>query len=215
MERIAAVQVSDKKNGFTLIEILAAITIAIILLGAVYETLNVAIKSKEKGIAISERNQKARVILGMIKEDLESASLSDRTPSWTFTATTYSTGSIYKDSLVFYALNQPVNWDSTGRSDEAIIQYSIDTNPDTGEIGLLKTINRQVTTPASETLEYLTLSKDINSLHFEYYDGSEWEDEWTETRKLPSMVRVTLGMLDKSSPDGYKEFVSTIRLPKA
>lgn len=208
-------QAMNKKNGFTLIELLAAITIALILIGAVYETLNAAIKSKEKGTLISERNQKARIILGMIREDLESSSLSKATPSWSFTATTYSTGSVYKDTLKFIALNQTVDWDSTGQSDEAVILYSIDTNPNTGDIGLLKTVNRQITSPDSENLEYQMISKDINSLHFQYYDGSEWLDEWTSTDKLPKMVSITIGMPDESSPDGYKEFVSTLRLPKA
>ncbi len=208
-------QAMNKKNGFTLIELLAAITIALILIGAVYETLNAAIKSKEKGTLISERNQKARIILGMIREDLESASLSKATPSWSFTATTYSTGSVYKDTLKFIALNQTVDWDSTGQSDEAVILYSIDTNPNTGDIGLLKTVNRQITSPDSENLEYQMISKDINSLHFQYYDGSEWLDEWTSTDKLPKMISITIGMPDESSPDGYKEFVSTLRLPKA
>jgi len=209
------VQAMNKKNGFTLIELLAAITIALILIGAVYETLNAAIKSKEKGTLISERNQKARIILGMIREDLESSSLSKATPSWSFTATTYSTGSVYKDTLKFIALNQTVDWDSTGQSDEAVILYSIDTNPNTGDIGLLKTVNRQITSPDSENLEYQMISKDINSLHFQYYDGSEWLDEWTSTDKLPKMISITIGMPDESSPDGYKEFVSTLRLPKA
>ncbi len=208
-------QAMNKKNGFTLIELLAAITIALILIGAVYETLNAAIKSKEKGTLISERNQKARIILGMIREDLESSSLSKATPSWSFTATTYSTGSVYKDTLKFIALNQTVDWDSTGQSDEAVILYSIDTNPNTGDIGLLKTVNRQITSPDSENLEYQMISKDINSLHFQYYDGSEWLDEWTSTDKLPKMISITIGMPDESSPDGYKEFVSTLRLPKA
>jgi general secretion pathway protein J len=202
-------------NGFTLIELLTAIIIAIVLASAVYETLNAAIKSNKKGIDVSQKNQIARVAMQQITNDLLSASVSSTTPSWAFTATTQSVGSTYMDSLVFYVTNQYVDWDLTAVSDEAIIQYSMDTIPGTNDMGLIRVTNRHVTDPDSTDTTMDVLSQDVLSLHFQYYDGTNWTDDWTNTASLPQMVMITMAIRDDNSLAGMDLFTTSVRLPKA
>jgi len=208
-------RVLDSHNGFTLIELLTAIIIAVVLASAVYETLNAAIKSNKKGIDVSQKNQIARVAMQQITNDLLSASVSSTTPSWAFTATTQSVGSTYMDSLVFYVTNQYVDWDLTAVSDEAIIQYSMDTIPGTNDMGLIRVTNRHVTDPDSTDTTMDVLSQDVLSLHFQYYDGTNWTDDWTNTASLPQMVMITMAIRDDNSLAGMDLFTTSVRLPKA
>jgi prepilin-type N-terminal cleavage/methylation domain-containing protein len=201
--------------GFTLIELLLAITITVILGSAIYETLAVGIKSKNKGNVIADKNQMARSILDTIRNDLFTASVSSTTPSWQFTATTYADGSIYQDSIQFFVTNQAVDWTVSGISDEAIIKYAIDTVPNTNTIGLLRTVNRHVTDPESTDLNYQLISTDVKSLHFQYSNDTAWITDWTDTSILPKAVSITIAIPDPEVTDKLNWFTTAIRLPKA
>lgn len=204
----------NKYNGFTLIELLLAITITVILGSAIYETLAVGLNAKKKGNVIADKNQMARSILDTIRSDLFTASVSSTTPSWQFTATTYSSGSIYQDTLQFYVTNQPIDWTVSGTSDEAIIKYAIDTVPNTNTIGLLRTVNRHVTDPDSTDLNYQLISTDVKSLHFQYSNDTAWVTEWTDATILPKAVSITIAMPDPELTDKLNLFTTAIRLPK-
>jgi general secretion pathway protein J len=203
------------RSGFTLIELLLAITITVILGSAIYETLSVGIKSKNKGNVLAEKNQMARSILDTIRNDLLTASVSSTTPSWQFTATTYANGSIYQDSIQFVVTNQAVDWTVSGNSDEAIIKYAIDTVPNTNTIGLLRTVNRHVTDSESTDLSYQLISTDVQSLHFQYSNDTAWVTDWTDASILPKAVSITIAIPDPEVIDKLNWFTTSIRLPKA
>jgi general secretion pathway protein J len=203
------------RSGFTLIELLLAITITVILGSAIYETLSVGIKYKNKGNVIADKNQMARSILDTIRNDLLTVSVSSTTPSWQFTATTYANGSIYQDSIQFVVTNQAVDWTVSGNSDEAIIKYAIDTVPNTNTIGLLRTVNRHVTDSESTDLSYQLISTDVQSLHFQYSNDTAWVTDWTDASILPKAVSITIAIPDSEVANKLNWFTTSIRLPKA
>jgi len=203
------------KHGFTLIELLLAITITVILGSAIYGTLAVGLNAKNKGNVIADKNQMARSILDTIRNDLFTASVSSTTPSWQFTTTTFSSGSIYQDTIQFIATNQPIDWTVSGNSDEAIIKYAIDTIPNTNIIGLLRTVNRHITDVESTDLNYQLISTDVQSLHFRYSNDTAWVDEWTDTSILPKAVSITIAIPDPEVNEKLDWFTTSIRLPKA
>jgi prepilin-type N-terminal cleavage/methylation domain-containing protein len=202
-------------NGFTLIELITAMTIAVILASAIYGTLSAGLNSSKQGYKIAEQNQIYRVVLDIVRDDLISASVSSTTPSWAFIATSLSSGSTYQDSVEFISINQSIDWSVTGQSDEAIIKYAIDTMPNTPFIGLIRITNRYITYPESETLNYQMVSKDIRSLDFKYYDGTEWVEEWVDTTILPKAVQITIGLQDSNDPEKLNWYTTSVRLPKA
>ncbi|MCX7918043.1 MAG: prepilin-type N-terminal cleavage/methylation domain-containing protein [bacterium] len=201
-------------KGFTLIELLLAITIAVIVGSAIYGTLAAGLKSKQKGMVIAEKNQRARVILDTIRNDLLTASVSSTTPSWQFTATTYSDGSIYQDSIQFISTNQPIDWTVSGISDEAIIKYAIDTVPNTNTVGLLRIVNRHITDPESTDINYQLISTEVKSLRFQFANDTTWVSEWTDTTILPKAVMITIATPDIETPQMLNWFTTAIRLPK-
>jgi prepilin-type N-terminal cleavage/methylation domain-containing protein len=203
-------------HGFTLVELLTAIVIAVVIASAIYETLSIGLKSKKKGVDISEKNQIARVIFDNLRADLLSCSVSSTTPSWSFSGTMVSSGSTYQDTLQFVTLNQSVDWNTTAQSDESFVKYAIDTTPTNNKVGLIRIINRHVTDPDSTDLDYQFISGDVVSLHFQYYDGSSWLEEWmTDTTILPKMVSITMAVKDPNSVEGIEWYSTWIRLPKA
>ena len=206
---------NDRQNGFTLVELITAITIAMILATAIYGTLSAGINSKKKGNEIAEKNQIARAIFDQIRSDLLTASVSSTTPTWTFTATSLSNGTIYQDSVQFISTDQYVDWSAAGVSDEAIIRYAIDTVPNSTTIGLMRTVNRHITDPESTDLSYQLISEDVMSLHLQYYDGTEWLSEWADTSILPKAISITMGIRDQKNPELLNWYTTSLRLPKA
>ena len=201
-------------RGFTLIELLTAMIIALVLATAIYETLNAGVKSNRKGNLLSRKNQTARLVMDFIESDLMTVSLSSSYPNWTFTATTYSEGSMYQDTLEFIAMNQVIDWNIGPTSDSMIVRYAMDTMPDTGKTGLIRVVNPYVTYPESENVSWQMISPDVVSLHFQYYDGSEWLEEWTDTAALPKQISITIGITDDNSDEGVAWYTTSLRLPK-
>lgn len=215
-----------RQPGFTLVELLVAITIAVVLAGAVYATLSAGLKSREKGNTIAQNDQIARSILDQIQHDLLTASVSSSSSisstSWVFTATasTMGNGSTYTDSLQFVATDQGIDWTATPMSDEAFITYGIGTvqsvtTPNTNLVGLVRTVNRHITTPGSSDTTSQLVSQSVVSLHFQYYDGTQWTPDWTETGTLPQAVQITVGIQDAQTPNLVDWYTDEIRLPKA
>jgi prepilin-type N-terminal cleavage/methylation domain-containing protein len=207
--------IKSSKSGFTLVELIAAITIALILGTAVYGTLSGGINSKKKGNSIAEKNQIVRGIFDQIRTDLYSISMSSTTPSWTFTASTLNEGSTYYDSVQFVTTNQSVDWAAPPSSDEAVITYAINTVPNTNTIGLMRTVNRHITDLVSTDLNYQMISQDVLSLHFQYYDGTQWVGEWTDTSIIPKAIMITMGIRNYENPTTLNWYTTSVRLPKA
>ncbi len=59
--------------GFTLLEILVAISLLFIVLVTVYQSFHVHVQSIERAIQVQRKNQAARLVLSMIARDLQNA----------------------------------------------------------------------------------------------------------------------------------------------
>ncbi len=213
-----------RQYGFTLIELLAAITIALVLASAIYATLSAGLKSREKGNTIAQNNQIARSVMELMQHDLLTASVSSISTTWAFNANASSmgNGSTYTDSLEFVATDQGIDWSSSPLpcSDEAFITYAMGTvpsiaTPNINVTGLVRTVNRHITTPTSTDTTSQLVSQSVVSLHFLYYDGTQWDTDWSVTTTLPQAVQITIGIQDAKTPSLVDWYTSEIRLPKA
>lgn len=108
-------------------------------------------------------------------------------------------------------------------SDEAFINYAMGTvssiasmnAPSTNLTGLVRTVNRHITSPGSTDTTIQLVSQTVVSLHFQYYDGTQWTPDWPDSGTLPQAVQVTVGIQDASTPNLVDWYTDEIRLPKA
>lgn len=202
------------KFGFTLIELLLALSLATIIGGAIYGTLRAGLDSTKKGNYISEKNQLARALFEQIRDDLMTASVSSTNPNWVFEYFPNPTSNGRLDSIRFVSTNQEIDWDRSGIANSAYIQYSIDTIVNTGQVGLVRIINRQITEPDSIYLEYQFISAEIRNLEFQFYNGLEWLDEWITPTILPKAVRIRMAVADLENPELWHWYNGIIRIPQ-
>ncbi len=190
---------SSISSGFTLLELLISLSIVGLILLIVFGALRIGSRAWEKGERDVEAHQRQRIVLGLIKQQLASASLleikiGDQKPF-------YLKGD---DRSVAFISRVPVLPDN--RVGMAYVQYVVQ-EEDEGDrerlsfyekSGLLFGKDKEMEEPEED--DFLLLIPGIESLRFEYLKGPEkdedqpeWQEVWDPEadQGLPLAVRIT------------------------
>jgi len=178
--------------SFTLLEILIAITIMALILIIIYGSYTTSVRVINENWNDFEIYHIARFFLNTLSEELvcvygggASAPFRGEAKTLEFTSTNKSGYEKYPpESGDYYRLKY-----STGDAPSIPGKYVLyrDEDNQVDEIG-----------------------EDINEIHFEYYDGQKWQEEWdsVELKKLPRAVRITLNMDKDGMPVKFNTIVS-------
>lgn len=219
--------VKNKRRGFTLLEVILAVGIAVVLVFAIYQATAMYYIQTEVGREIAQRAQLVRALSARMQTDLRSAFTdfkpqnSSQSEDETYTSTTVSSntipaggvqGTVNSLSIVVqqfpkdldYSLNAitPV---SDPKTDVRMIRYYL-TTQDEGLSGLVREAYDQVPDPEMgldpQPARMDLLAEEVREMQFEYYDGSQWLQDWgTEYDSAPIAIRARLGF----SPAGQKD----------
>lgn len=166
------------ESGFTLLEILLAVTLLTIVIGAVYANFSIGLKSYKKGMARGDLLQDARGGLRVLESDIERmlpVSAQDAVFS--------------REGLSFLTVTQG----KESRLEK--ITYSISGG----------TFSRQVSAEGNqkegEKSGSIVLIKGIKKAGFDYNDGAEWVEELKDKEKKPVGVRIKM-QLETGGEDG-------------
>ena len=196
-----------REAGFTLVEIIAALSIFLVVMSASYALFESGRSVASHGEYEARRFQSARAAIRALETDL--AGVFGGT-------TTYNTGFLGKnagtverplDTLDFVSFNQqpklatpPVKTTSLPPPKEIDISrvaWSVDEDPSTTPAGLVCRRTRLLTEivtvkDPSEGLE--EVAGDVVGLKFRYYDGANWTETWDSTTSgtLPKVVEITV-----------------------
>ena len=216
------------KRGFTLIEVLLALTITAVIISFIYSSFWVTVKSYNTLREKEGLYRKARIIMDKISTQLQSAYLDYYPPvEKNFIPATFFIGiddtlnGVPADKLIFSSLSGGYRivagegvkpW---GKSVE--LEYFIDIDPDNAD--QLDLFCREDTTldrdPMSGGITFPMIFN-VKGLNFRYYDRytKQWYDNW-DTRNngeyyLPSLVEVTLYLAEEGieEPVMFREVVS-------
>lgn len=207
-----------RRKGFTLLEVILAVGIAVVLVFAIYQSTVMYYVQTEAGREIAERAQLVRALSARMQADLQTA-FTDWKPmpasqSDEETATYASTGNDdvpaggvlgYADSLTVITQGMPLDVDFSPnaaeslapKSDVRMIRYFLVENEE-GKTGLARESYDQIPDPSlgisPDPARQDLIAPEVRKLEIEYYDGSEWLSEWTVDNEMaPLAIRMRLG----------------------
>jgi len=156
-------------KGFTLLEVLLAVTLLSIVIGAVYANFSIGLKSYKKGMARGDMLQDARGGLRVLEYDIERM-LPPSGQNAVFS----------KESLSFLTVTQgkesrleKTNYSLSG----GVLSRQV------SEVGNLK---------EEQKSNSVALITGIKTAGFEFNDGSDWVEELKDKEKIPVGVRIKM-----------------------
>ena len=177
-----------QNKGFTLLELLIALTLLVLLSGTLYGTWFTVIKGRDSASARIENLREVRTTLDMLRRELASAFYNKENKRLHFIVEDRDSFGKPSSSLDFTTITTPLAG-TAPCSDIVAVRYSpVENN---GKIQLSREetdiflANKPVTYPQME---------DLQGFLVECYNGSTWVKSWDTTLNngLPQAVRVTL-----------------------
>ncbi len=213
-----------ESGGFTLLEILVAITILGLVLVTVYGSITRVIYAKERAEERAQLASVGREAVMRIADEIESAMLPSPTSGAVFQGASGG-GAQPTDQVRFAIMSRPPFGPLGGRGGPVVVTYSLDAVAGREPVFLL----RRDEVPLAELppegeegpqpLSTMVLDG-VAGLRFRYWDPykREWVGDWDSTQpdyqdRLPLLVEVALFLYD--SERAVHDFATIVDLPLA
>lgn len=205
-----------RQPGFTLLEVLVALSMVCILSLSLYASLRVAFKAREAAANVVAPGRAVGVAMDLIRQDLENAlaptviaptggggAVVSATPGASltpvligaFVGETDNSGAV----LDFYCMGHGYGdtTDPTQAGGVRHVELALETAQGEADSSLVRRVWRNVMpSPGQEPdPEVEVLCRGVKSLALSYYDGTAWSDSWDSTAQdnaVPTAVQVTL-----------------------
>lgn len=189
----------SNKRGFTLLEVVVAITVLSFIMGIVYKTFATVADSNKRGIVLLESDIKVRNLAQFLTKDLSSIFI-DYINSNSGTGISYGlVGSSLEEEgnkLNFTALST----ESGSFSDAFISEVGYFLQRQEGEgFRLMKRIDKTPDDKIEEGGQIFEIIEGLKSLSFEFLDDNgNWISEWDSfksnftTNKLPKSIKIII-----------------------
>jgi len=211
------------QKGFTLIEVLVAISILAIITTLIYGTFSQSHAVSTRLEATSEKYRAVRQIFQSMLDDLTGAyyleqTAADQTPLTVFIGQSpgaTDSFSISQPLLRFTILGHRRWQPNSPETDLSLVEYQIKKDTDSD---LLTLSHREETNPLSTTeasMEEYELAEGLKDLKLRFFDGADWSEGWDSTSKkgLPQAVEVKF-VLPIENEDREFSFLATIPTAK-
>ena len=207
---------SDRRRGagsagFTLIEVLVAVSIAAIVLTAIYGVFTGVSAAKIRLEADSEAYHRARIIFDRLGREIRGAvPIGGTDGKGVFRAGRDGDGRPFLELTTTAVAQQ-----GEAVTGIALIRYSLaeDRERRQGQDVLLRSERSALqseTTAANTGL--MRLAPGIEQLQLRFYNGSDWRDDWdAKLDNLPRLVELSLAMVDAEGRS--HRFFSAFELP--
>jgi general secretion pathway protein J len=183
------------KSGFTLVEVMLALTISSLILTAAYGTFRISMDVSKRASARREALENCRSALGVICRDLAGAFLSS-TEKWSlFVGEDAQSGDLNVDTLAFTAVVNSPERSGERTSDYTEVEYYIDTDPETPEEWLVRRYDCRPDEDLREGGITSLAGYQVASLDVWYFKGGDWGVDWDSQKELPTAVRVEVSAL--------------------
>ncbi len=193
-----------RERGFTIIEILIAVTLGAVILATVYGAYHMVVKTTMNYSRVSDTYQTARIVLDTMAKEISGA----------YQPLFAERGKMFLGVDEWYAglENDTLSMVTTTCISGGEVETGYDTYETTyylgrgDEDGLLymKTAPYFNLEEPFKEGEEVVLAENVRSLDFKYYDGTEWVEAWggepqavvedEETPALPYGVRITISI---------------------
>ena len=202
------------QQGFTLIELLVSMAIISFMMLMAWSTTSGAVFAHRNVKQSQERDHEIRLAMSRMARDLSAAYISSNEDQNQQERRTMFIGKSQGDvdELKFSSMAHQVLWADANESEQTVITYQAERDPDDGRItNLLRREQRRPNNDPQrqEPTDADVMVRDVKEVRFEYWDWRDksWKDTWDSTQadaergRLPSRVRITLE-IEVSEPDG-------------
>lgn len=208
------------KKGFTLLEILIAITIFAVVIGLAYSSYNATFHIINGAESQSETYSKARIAMERIREDLESFYPGKKI---LFKGTHETLGNHRADSLHFLSTAHIQLHPDSAPQGPVLIRYQVKEDPGSDSLLLYRSVQAGADEmeKGDNENEGLLLCDNLTEVAFDYQNrDGETVENWGENEgdedaaTLPDMISISLRFNDSNEAPGTL-FQTGIRLPVA
>jgi general secretion pathway protein J len=196
--------------GFTLLEVLLAITIMGFISAILFGSFTRTARVKQRTEAAQDRLHAARVAMMRMTREIEMAFLSNKENIGLQEKRTMFIGTPHSDldELRFSWFGHQRLRADASEADTAVVSYYSEPDPnERSMMNLMRRETRRIEQKDPRTIagEAYILCPGITRIKFQYYDynAKDWKQEWNTmgadgVQYLPTHVRVTLGLLDEN-----------------
>ena len=181
------------RSGFTLLELLIAITLMAVITGALYSSLYVAFKAERSAQGALQPARSAALALQLLQQDFDAALPPNGILAGAFEGTA-GTGIAGSAVLTFYSgANVPRDGETGGNIRQ--VSLCVQTLPDDPQPVLVRQVTANLLASADPVIRTQVLCRRIKAFNLSYFDGSLWQDNWDSTgvgNVLPLAIQVTL-----------------------
>jgi len=174
---------SKPETGFTLIEVLVAISLLATIGAMVFGSLMTTTQAIDTGRERAEREQTVRRILRVMAEEVSLSQL-DKTFPWTGVNGTQEGQPA--DTLAILAMSEGVGNLAVKESETVRVVYTRERDR------LIRFVRRNRYSLTDESLDQVELANRVKGFNLRYFDGQSrvWTDEWRTNDKLPKALLV-------------------------
>ena len=219
------------RHGFTLLEVLIAITILGIILTTVYGALSRTIRSKDHAEASARMNSVGREAVMRIADEIEASVLPERVPGAAFRGASAGSGQ-FLDQVLFAISSRPPFGpigSGTGRAGRVLVHYYLGEQEGAPQTYLL--VRSELPLPKANPDPHeeeppeirMLVCDNVAGLRLRYLDGDtgQWTDNWDSTadgdkeqvNSLPIAIEIALYLYDDNGTP--QEFSTLVDLPLA
>ncbi len=186
---------AESLRGFSLLELLVAMSMMIVVSSCLYGSLKMGFEAKRTALAAVEPDSTALQVLELIKDDLRGTLPPTGTFANSFVATDSHLGQDEDtDSLIFFTTNV-FGGKTTLPAGMSKVELMLEDNEQGYNYRLVRKVTTNLLSPKDVEPEEQVLCRSVKSLNFRFYDGNDWLDEWdsaTDANAVPLAVEVDL-----------------------
>lgn len=209
-------------RGFTLIEVLLAVTLLLGVATAVYSSMHTSFETKNMVTTLNDRHHEARQVIGRIAKELRQAFLREQLlDSMREEDAVFVTRFKGQDDELYFQTTAHMRLQAGAReSDQAEVHYFLkrgnrDSPYKSGQT-LYRRESKRIDDDPEKGGQVWPVLDGVKELKFEYWDDAKeigdnaWESDWdsNDNQTLPARVRITLVLVSERERGKDVRFVT-------
>jgi type II secretion system protein J len=186
----------SRNSGFSLLELVLAMTMAAMLALTLYTAMNVTIRARRSAALAVEPTRAAVVVCDLLRQDLESVPPPVGILAGPFIGTHQAgANGADADGVQFCTIGADAGTPDDAQLAEGIRRVELLVRTDVSPPALVRRVTRNLLASTEPHVEEEILCRDVRSFSLRYYDGYAWQESWDSTTLgdvLPIAVGITL-----------------------
>jgi type II secretion system protein J len=207
-------------RAFTLLEIMVALALFMLVAAAIFSSWSAVMRASKVGLTVAAKVQRSRMAMQTIEEALTSVRSFDADNQY------YSfIGENGTEATLSFVSRLSDSFPRSGKFGDFNVRrvtFSLEPGPDSdsGRQLVLRQNPIMMDLDQDEKEHPVVIAKDVKSFALEFWDGrpaggkpADWLDEWDQTNRVPTMIKVTLQFKGDDTSQNSRENIKVIAPP--